>query len=123
MTRRLSAVLAATFALLAGPAYAAHDTQYKWGEKESPILNAAMKNVKMPTFVGGPCTGVARQAMPANDGHDHLKTPLHKFECGASKVFFDDLVDELSPRTEVVTGEMDIKGNLMVIAVAYPESG
>ena len=123
MTRRLIAVLIAVFAVSAAPALAGHDTSYKWGEAEKPVLNPVMKNVKMPTFVGGPCTGVARQAMPANDGHDHLKTGQHKFECGATKVFFDDLVDELSPRTEVVTGEMDVKGNLMVIAVAYPESG
>lgn len=123
MTRRLLAVLVACFALTAAPALADHDTQYQWGEKEYPVLNPAMKNIKMPTFVGGPCTGVTRQAMPAGDGHDHLKLDQHRFECGATKVFFDDLVDELSPRPEVVTGEMDVKGNLMVIGVAYPESG
>ena len=123
MIRRLLPAVLAAFAVVASPALADHDTQYRWGEKEYPVLNPAMKNVKMPTFVGGPCTGVARQAMPAGDGHDHLRLDQHRFECGASKLFFDDLVDELSPRPEVVTGEMDIKGNLMVIGVAYPESG
>jgi hypothetical protein len=123
MTRRLLVALIALFALTAAPASADHDKQYQWGTKEYPVLNPAMSNVKMPEFVGGPCTGVAKQAMPDGDGHDHLKTDQHKFECGAKKVFFDDLVEELSPRTEVVTGEMDVKGDLMVIAVAYPESG
>lgn len=123
MTRRLFAVLIAVFAAAASPALADHDKPYQWGEKEYPVLNPAMKNIGMPTFVGGPCTGVAKQAMPDGNGHDHLKTNQHKFECGATKVFFDDLVDELSPRTGVVTGEMDVKGNLMVIGVAYPESG
>jgi hypothetical protein len=123
MTRRLIAVFITAFAVLAAPAMAGHDKPYQWGEKEYPVLNPAMKNIKMPDFVGGPCTGAARQAMPDGGGHDHLKTSQHKFECNATKVFFDDLVDELSPRTEVVTGEMDVKGKLMVIAVAYPESG
>ena len=124
MIRRLLPVLGA-LALLALPAaaFASDDTQYQWGEKEMPVLNPAMKNITMPTFVGGPCTDVARKAMPAAAGHDHLVTSQHKFECGATKVFFDDLVEELSPRTEVITGEMDVKGNLMVIGVAYPESG
>jgi hypothetical protein len=123
MTRRLLAALIALFALTAAPAFAGHDKPYQWGTKEYPVLNTAMKNVKMPEFVGGPCTGVAKQAMPDGGGHDHLKTDQHKFECGATKVFFDDLKDELAARPEVVTGEMDVKGNLMVIGIAYPESG
>src|SRR3712207_9256660 len=114
MIRRLLPAVLAAFAMTAAPALAGHDTQYQWGEKEYPVLNPAMKNVKMPTFVGGPCTGVARQAMPDGNGHDHLKTNQHKFECGATKVFFDDLTEELAARPGVVTGEMDIKGNLMV---------
>jgi hypothetical protein len=125
MTRRLLPALAVLFALaLPASAIADHDTQYQWGEKEYPVLNPAMKNVKMPTFVGGPCTGVARLAMPASPEHgDHLDTTRHPFECGMTKVFFDDLYDELAARPEVLLGEMDVKGNLMAIGVAYPESG
>ena len=117
-------LIVAVFALLLLPAAAsAQDEQYKWGETPAPVLNGAMKAVPDPATPAGPCTDAAKLAMPAAAGHDHLDPAQHKFSCRASKVFFDPLTDELAARPEMVLGEMDVKGNLMVIATAYPESG
>ena len=117
-------LIVALFALLLLPSAAsAQDEPYKWGEAPAPVLNGAMKSVPAPATPAGPCTDVAKLAMPAAAGHDHLDPAQHKFSCRMSKVFFDPLTDVLSARQDIVLGEMDVKGNLMVIATAYPESG
>ena len=115
-------LLAALVAALAAPARADHDTQYKWGEARKPATTPAMKRVPAPAAPSGPCTAETARAMPAATGHDHLDITTHKFSCGATKVFFDPLDKVLGDRP-IVTGEMDVKGDLMVIATAYPESG
>ena len=116
-------LIVALSALLLLPAAASADEQYKWGDKPAPVLNGAMKSVPAPATPPGPCTETAKAAMPAHEGHDHLDPAQHKFGCRMSKVWFDPLTDVLAARPEIVLGEMDVKGNLMVIATAYPESG
>ena len=121
MSRSIVLAIALVLALPA-TALAGHDTQYQWGEAEYPALKPAMANVKPPQFVDGPCTDAARRGMPAAQGHDHLSVGQHKFSCRAQQTFFDPL-DKVLDERPIVTGEMDVKKNLMVIATAYPESG
>jgi hypothetical protein len=110
--------------LLLLPATALADEQYQWGETPAPVLNPAMRNVPTPAEQGGPCTESLRVAMPASPEHgDHLDITRHNFSCRMNKVFFDPLTEVLKDRPDMVLGEMDVKGNLMVIATAYPESG
>jgi hypothetical protein len=116
-------VLAGLAALLVLAAPASADEQYQWGETPAPVLNPAMRNVPEPATADGPCTGVAKRAMPAEPGHDWLDVTKHDFTCRMSRIFFDPLTEILEDRPDAVLGEMDVKGNLMVIAVAYPESG
>ena len=111
-------------ALLMLPATALADEQYQWGEAGAPVLNPAMRNVPAPATPEGPCTTLTRAAMPASPEHgDHLDIHKHDFSCRMPKVFFDPLTEVLKDRPDIVLGEMDVKGNLMVIATAYPESG
>lgn len=102
----------------------APDPSYKWGEANAPAgLSAAMINVPTPEFEDGPCTEAAKHSMPAVPGHDHLDPAQHQFSCGMEQVAFDSLKVELEERSDVVLGEMDVKGDLAVVGVAYPESG
>jgi hypothetical protein len=118
----LCAVLpAAASAHPAGPV--APDTDYQWGEEEKPTYSEAMSALPEPAFEAGPCTEAARQSMPAGEGHDHLDPLQHQFACGMVQVAFDSLQVELAERPDVTLGEMDVKGDLAVVAVAYPESG
>ena len=117
-------LIVALLALLLLPATALADQQYQWGETEAPVLNPAMRNVPEPALGEGPCTTLTRAAMPASPEHgDHLDIHKHDFSCRMPKVFFDPLTEVLKDRPDMVLGEMDVKGNLMVIATAYPESG
>ena len=122
MARLLPALIVCLLLVPAAPAAADHDTQYQFGEKRMPATTPAMKRVKAPAFQDGPCTAETARAMPAAEGHDHLDVTAHKFSCGVTKTFFDPLTTVLDDRP-IVTGEMDVKGDLMVIATAYPESG
>ena len=105
----------------AGPV--APDVSYQWGEEEKPTYSEAMSALPEPAFEKGPCTEEARQSMPAGEGHDHLDPLQHQFACGMVQVAFDSLEVELAERPDVTLGEMDVKGDLAVVAVAYPESG
>ena len=99
------------------------DAGYRWGEDEKPTYTRAMSALPEPKFEAGPCTEAASRSMPAGDGHDHLKPEQHAFSCRLEQVAFDSLKVELAERPDVVLGEMDVKGDLAVVAVAYPESG
>ncbi|HVL96361.1 MAG TPA: hypothetical protein VM266_10920 [Solirubrobacteraceae bacterium] len=117
-------IVPALLLALALAAPAAADEQYRWGETPAPIVNPAMSSFPAPAVENGPCTEAAARAMPASPEHgDHLDVTRHNFACRMSKVFFDPLTDVLSVRPDIVLGEMDVKGNLMVIAAAFPESG
>ena len=82
-----------------------------------------MSALPEPAFEAGPCTEAAAQSMPAGEGHDHLDPLQHQFACRMVQVAFDSLQVELAERPDVTLGEMDVKGDLAVVAVAYPESG
>ena len=99
------------------------DAFYKWGEQNSPTFSAAMKNVPDPKFEEGPCTEEARRSMPAGKDHDHEDINQHRFACNMRQTAFNSLTKELGARPDVVMGEMDVKGDLAAVAVAYPESG
>lgn len=117
----LAALPAGALAHPAGPV--APDTTYQWGEAEKPTYSEAMSALPEPAFEEGPCTEAASRSMPAGEGHDHLDPLQHQFACRMVQVAFDSLEVELAERPEVVLGEMDVKGDLAVVGVAYPESG
>ena len=102
---------------------AAPDVPYQWGEEEKPTYSEAMSALPEPKFEEGPCTEAAKQSMPAGEGHDHLDPLQHQFACKMAQVAFDSLEVELAERPDVMLGEMDVKGDLAVVGVAYPESG
>jgi hypothetical protein len=106
----------------AGPAVAG-ETLYQWGEQNSPTFSAAMRNVPAPQMEKGPCTDEAARSMPANEGHDHTDISQHRFKCRMEQVAFRSLVEETRARPDITFGEMDVKGDLAVVAVAYPETG
>ena len=117
----LAALPVAASAHPSGPV--APDTSYQWGEAEKPTYSEAMSELPEPAFEEGPCTEAARRSMPAGEGHDHLDPLQHRFACRMVQVAFDSLQVELAERPNVTLGEMDVKGDLAVVAVAYPESG
>jgi hypothetical protein len=120
----VAAFLALAAAALAHPgAPVTPDSFYKWGEQNSPTFSAAMKNVPDPGMQEGPCTKVAARSMPAGEGHDHTAVEQHRFACNMEQTSFHPLLTELEDRPDVVLGEMDVKGDLAVVATAYPESG
>ena len=116
-----AALPAAAWAHPAPPA--APDISYQWGEDEKPTYSEAMSGLPEPAFEEGPCTEAAAQSMPAGEGHDHLDPLQHRFSCRMVQAAFDSLEDELAARPDVTLGEMDVKGDLAVVGVAYPESG
>lgn len=116
-----AALPASAFARPAGPAAPA--VEYRWGEDEKATYTGAMDALAEPAFEDGPCTQAARESMPAGEGHDHLKPLEHQFSCRMQQVAWDSLAVELAERPDVVLGEMDVKGDLAVVGVAYPESG
>jgi hypothetical protein len=61
--------------------------------------------------------------MPAGKDHDHEDINQHRFQCNLQQTAFNSLTQELGGRPDVATGEMDVKGDLAVVATAYPESG
>jgi hypothetical protein len=117
----LLALPAAASAHPGGPVSATGN--YPWGEESKPTYTEAMKNVEAPGFEAGPCTAEARKAMPAGEGHDHLDPAQHRFACRMEQVAYDSLKVELAEREDIILGEMDVKGDLAVVATAYPESG
>jgi hypothetical protein len=119
----MRSLIIALLCLLLLPAVALADEQYKWGDAPAPVLTPAMRNVPTPAENDGPCTATAKIAMPAEPGHDWLDITKHDFTCRMGKVWFDPLTEVLKDRPDTVLGEMDVKGNLMVVATAYPESG
>ena len=96
---------------------------YQWGNAFAPAFSAAMKNVPESRFEKGPCTDEAARSMPADEGHDHLDVKQHRFKCRMEQVAFDSLQETFKGRPDLVLGEMDVKGNLAVVAIAYPQSG
>ena len=117
------ALLPVAGALAHPGAPAAPDTGYQWGEQNSPTFSAAMQSVADPVFEKGPCTEYAKTTMPAGEGHDHLDINQHRFRCRMEQVAFNSLTEVFAARPDVVLGEMDVKGDLAVVAVAYPEAG
>src|SRR5688500_188740 len=121
----------ALFALLPAGVAIAHqqepiggeDTSYQWGEQNSPTFSAAMKGLKQPQNPSGPCTEYAKRTMPANEGHDHTDINQHRFKCDMETVAFEAMTEQFGARPDVVFGEMDVKGDLAVVAIAYPEAG
>ena len=99
------------------------DTSYQWGEQNSPTFTEAMKKVPEPREDDGPCTEYAKRTMPAHDGHDHTDIDQHRFQCDMQQVAFEAMTEQFSARPDVVFGEMDVKGDLAVVAIAYPEAG
>lgn len=71
----------------------------------------------------GSCTAAAKDAMPAGEGHDHQNIGQHGFLCGLEQTAFLPLVKELADEPQAYLGEMDVKGDIAVVAVAFPESG
>ena len=99
------------------------ETGYQWGEVNAPTFSQAMKNIPEPKAPEGPCTEYAKRTMPAGEGHDHLAIDQHRFKCEMETVAFDAMTEQFEARPDVVFGEMDVKGDLAVVAIAYPESG
>jgi hypothetical protein len=71
----------------------------------------------------GPCTEAARYSMPVGESHSHADIDQHQFSCRLDQVAFLPLVQELQDRQDVILGEMDVKADKAVVAVAYPEAG
>ncbi len=125
--RRLT--LLALLALIATPvAASAHvggkpTGTFKWGTAFAPAYTPAMKNLEESRFEEGPCTEAARRSMPVDEGHNHLAIEQHRFSCRMEQVAFDSLTETFADRPDVSLGEMDVKGHLAVVAIAYPQSG
>ncbi|MDQ4125610.1 MAG: hypothetical protein M3134_08430, partial [Actinomycetota bacterium] len=102
---------------------ASEDTSYQWGEQNSPTFSAAMRAFPDPAEPAGPCTEYAKRTMPAHEGHDHTDINQHRFKCEMEQVAFEAMTDQFEARPDVVFGEMDVKGDLAAVAIAYPESG
>jgi hypothetical protein len=96
---------------------------YQWGEINAPTFSAAMRNIALPANPPGPCTEYARRVMPAHEGHDHQDINQHRFQCEMETVAFEAMTDQIAARPDLAFGEMDVKGDLAVVATAYPESG
>ena len=118
--RRLGVAATVLFALLlAAPSYAAHFPANAREIGAFPTGQAAAPRVK-----GGPCTKAASKSMPEGPAHDHGNIAQHKgMRCKMRQVFFDSLDDELGARKDVVLGEMDVKKDLAIVAVTFPEAG
>lgn len=71
----------------------------------------------------GPCAEAAKASMPEGAGHDHTDIAQHRFACRVKQVAFLSLKEELKARPDVVLGEMDVKEDIAVVAVAFPEAG
>ncbi|MDQ5808783.1 MAG: hypothetical protein M3320_08920, partial [Actinomycetota bacterium] len=99
------------------------DTSYQWGEQNSPTFSGAMRAFPDPAEPAGPCTEYAKRTMPAHEGHDHTDINQHRFKCEMEQVAFEAMTDVFEARPDVVFGEMDVKGDLAAVAIAYPESG
>ena len=99
------------------------DTSYQWGEQNSPTFSEAMKKFPEPQSPAGPCTEYAKRTMPANEGHDHTDINQHRFSCDMQQVAFEAMTEQFTARPDVVFGEMDVKGDLAVVGIAYPEAG
>lgn len=117
---RRTGVAAAVLALLiCAPSFAAHFPANVREAGAIPTGQAAAPRVK-----GGPCTKAASKSMPEGEGHDHGNIAQHKgMRCKMRQVYFDSLEDELGERKDVVLGEMDVKKDLAVVAVTFPEAG
>ncbi|HEX2084243.1 MAG TPA: hypothetical protein VHF89_01050 [Solirubrobacteraceae bacterium] len=105
------------------PASVEEDTSYQWGEQNSPTFSAAMSGIPNPSEPEGPCTEYAKRTMPANEGHDHTDIAQHRFRCEMEQKAFHAMTEQFEARPDVIFGEMDIKGDLAAVAIAYPESG
>ena len=104
--------------LVAAPAQAADSPANIRDAGQAPIGQAAA-----PRTTGGPCTKAASKSMPEGGDHDHSSLAQHRFRCRMKQVFFDSLENELGQREDVVLGEMDVKKDLAVVGVTFPESG
>src|SRR5918997_432757 len=119
--RRTGVAVVVLIGLLAPPAHGAHSLLMAQKERESHFATGQAAAVRT---TGGPCTKAASRAMPgASKGHDHSKVSPHRFSCRMKQVFYDSLEDELAARTDVVLGEMDVKKNLAIVGVTFPEAG
>ncbi|HEV2999188.1 MAG TPA: hypothetical protein VGW75_00510 [Solirubrobacteraceae bacterium] len=125
-----AALLAVLLALVPAAAAVAHqenpfvqETSYQWGEQNSPTFSAAMSAIRQPSEPPGPCTEYAKKTMPASEGHDHTDIDQHRFACDMQQIAFEAMTEQFQARPDVVFGEMDVKGNLAVVAIAYPEAG
>ena len=105
------------------PTSTEEDTSYQWGEQNSPTFSAAMKNIAQPSTPDGPCTDYAKRTMPAHEGHDHTDINQHRFKCEMETMAFEAMTEQFKARPDVIFGEMDIKGDIAAVAIAYPESG
>jgi hypothetical protein len=99
------------------------DTSYQWGEQNSPTFSQAMRAFPDPAEPAGPCTEYAKRTMPAHEGHDHTDINQHRFKCEMEQTAFEAMTEQFKARPDVVFGEMDVKGDLAAVAIAYPESG
>ena len=144
MTRLLAVPLALVLlALGAAPALAGHrllpnsQLPTKLQRSQSAIGGAfAAERLLAPTVatggftVGvpagapvGPCTDVARRAMPDHVGHNHRDPAQHQFQCRLQQVAYLPLIEELGEQPDVVFGEMDVKADIAAVSVTYPEAG
>ena len=72
-------------------------------------------------IVNGACTEAsARDQFHSEEGHDHLKMAQHVHSCRLEVSKFLPLTEELD---DEITGEMDVKGDIAAVAVAYPQAG
>lgn len=92
-------------------------------QDEFPEQPRTAPRTDSPIVEKGPCFDVAAASMPDGPGHDHHNLAEHNFSCGFKQSAFLPLTDELAARPDVMVGESDVKADIAVAAVAYPEAG
>jgi hypothetical protein len=98
----------------AAPASAQEDIEER--PRTSPRMDSPMAEK-------GPCFDEAVRSMPDGPRHDHEDLSQHDFICNLKLEGFIDLGDQLAARPDVMLGESDVKNDIAVVAVAYPEAG
>src|SRR5688572_17747027 len=73
------------------------------------------------TAAAEPCISPTPDPMPAGADHRHADRPAHAFSCGLEAVATLDLLDVVPEPMDF--GEIDVAGDRVVVATAYPRAG